>query len=70
MGYLFASKCAIISRLNMVIFFLEMPEITENQIESLTIQELEALGWSYLHGLAIAPEAQFRRSRFTQGCHS
>jgi len=44
-----------------------MPEITENQIESLSIQELEALGWSYLHGLAIAPEAEkSERENFEQ----
>ncbi len=35
-----------------------MFEITENQIEVFSIEVLQALGWNYLHGLAIAPEAE------------
>ncbi|MEW6510847.1 MAG: type I restriction endonuclease subunit R [Bacteroidota bacterium] len=44
-----------------------MPEITENQIEELSIQGLRALSWHYLPGLAIAPEAtKSERETFEQ----
>jgi len=35
-----------------------MKPITENNIESFAIEVLQSLGWSYIHGLAIAPEAE------------
>jgi len=37
---------------------LTTTEITENQIEVLSIQWLQTLGWDYEHGLSIAPEAE------------
>lgn len=44
-----------------------MSEITENQIEALSIELLQALGWGYLHGLSIAPEAEkSERENFEQ----
>ncbi len=33
-----------------------MTKITENEIELMAIEELEGLGWSYLHGGVIAPD--------------
>src|SRR3989338_6363677 len=35
-----------------------MKPITENHIEAFAIEVLQSLGWSYIHGLAIAPEAE------------
>jgi hypothetical protein len=35
-----------------------MSEITENQIETLSLEALKALAWEYLHGLSTAPEAE------------
>ncbi|OGU90658.1 MAG: hypothetical protein A2492_09405 [Ignavibacteria bacterium RIFOXYC12_FULL_35_11] len=35
-----------------------MEPITEDKIEYLAIEELQLLGWEYIHGLAIAPEAE------------
>jgi type I restriction enzyme, R subunit len=35
-----------------------MKEITENKIEEFAIETLQSLGWEYVHGLAIAPEAE------------
>jgi type I restriction enzyme, R subunit len=35
-----------------------MKEITENKIEAFAIETLQSLGWEYVHGLAIAPEAE------------
>jgi type I restriction enzyme R subunit len=32
--------------------------ISENNIEQFAVESLEALGWAYQHGLAIAPEAE------------
>lgn len=44
-----------------------MKPITENIIESFTIETLQELGWTYLHGLAIAPGAeQTERKNFEQ----
>lgn len=41
-----------------------MKPITENHIETFAIEQLQKLGWRYLHGLSIAPgaEAQERTS--------
>jgi type I restriction enzyme R subunit len=33
-----------------------MTKITENEIERWAIEELEKLGWHYLHGAVIAPD--------------
>jgi type I restriction enzyme R subunit len=35
-----------------------MKPITENHIESFTIETLQSMGWEYVHGLAIAPSAE------------
>ncbi|MDA8338734.1 MAG: type I restriction endonuclease subunit R [Nitrospiraceae bacterium] len=35
-----------------------MTKITENSIETYAIETLQALGWDYVHGLAIAPGAE------------
>lgn len=35
-----------------------MPHITENDIELLTIQRLEQLGYSYIYGPAVAPDSE------------
>jgi len=44
-----------------------MKQITENHIEAFAIEVLQSLGWSYIHGLAIAPEAEFsERESFEQ----
>lgn len=44
-----------------------MKPITENHIEAFAISTLAALGWEYLHGLAIAPGAeQSERDSFAQ----
>lgn len=44
-----------------------MPQIAENQIETLSVDVLQALGWDYQHGLAIAPEAEkSERASFEQ----
>jgi type I restriction enzyme R subunit len=32
--------------------------ITENHIETFTIETLQSMGWEYVHGLAIAPGAE------------
>ena len=41
--------------------------MTENNIEQYSIEILHLLGWEYLHGLAIAPEAeQSERESFEQ----
>ncbi|MHB8338974.1 MAG: type I restriction endonuclease, partial [Ignavibacteriaceae bacterium] len=44
-----------------------MKPITEDKIESFAIEQLQSLGWEYLHGLAIAPGAeQSERESFEQ----
>ena len=44
-----------------------MKPITENNIEDFSIEILQSLGWSYVHGLAIAPGAeQSERESFEQ----
>lgn len=44
-----------------------MKPITESDIETLAIEMLEALGWEYVYGLAIAPSAeQAERESFEQ----
>ncbi len=44
-----------------------MSRINENHIETLAIETLQQLGWSYLHGLSIAPGAEFsQRESFEQ----
>ena len=35
-----------------------MKPITEDKIEYFALEQLHNLGWEYLHGLAIAPEAE------------
>jgi hypothetical protein len=40
-----------------------MSKITESEIERHTIEELERLGFQYLHGLAIAPGAESAERR-------
>jgi len=35
-----------------------MKPITEDHIESFSIELLQSLGWQYIHGLAIAPGAE------------
>src|SRR5687767_7739020 len=35
-----------------------MKSITEDNIETFAIEQLRALGWEYIHGLAIAPGAE------------
>lgn len=32
-----------------------MKPITEDHIESFAIEQLQSLGWEYIHGLAFAP---------------
>lgn len=36
-----------------------MTKITENNIEVFAIETLQALGWDYIHGLSIAPGAEY-----------
>ncbi|MDP1993756.1 MAG: type I restriction endonuclease subunit R, partial [Ignavibacteria bacterium] len=44
-----------------------MKPITEDNIESFSIELLQSLGWQYIHGLAIAPGAeQSERENFEQ----
>jgi len=44
-----------------------MKPITEDKIEYFAIEQLNALGWEYLHGLAMAPGAeQQERESFEQ----
>ncbi|MBI4946134.1 MAG: HsdR family type I site-specific deoxyribonuclease [Bacteroidetes bacterium] len=44
-----------------------MKPITENNIETFAIETLQNMGWSYIHGLAIAPGAeQSERESFEQ----
>ena len=44
-----------------------MKPITEDKIEYFAIEQLHSLGWEYLHGLAIAPEAEkAERQNFEQ----
>lgn len=44
-----------------------MKPITETNIETFAIRTLEALGWEYVHGLAIAPNAELaERQSFEQ----
>ncbi|MHB8339080.1 MAG: type I restriction endonuclease, partial [Ignavibacteriaceae bacterium] len=44
-----------------------MKPITEDKIESFAIEQLQSLGWDYIHGLAIAPGAeQSERESFEQ----
>ena len=35
-----------------------MKPITEDKIEYFAIEQLQSLGWDYIHGLAIAPGAE------------
>lgn len=44
-----------------------MNPITENNIETFAIEVLQKLGWEYVHGLSIAPGAEFaERESFEQ----
>ena len=44
-----------------------MKPITESHIETFAIEQLQSLGWQYLHGLAIAPSAEFaERGNFAE----
>ena len=44
-----------------------MKPITENHIETFTIETLQSLGWEYIYGLAIAPGAEKQeRENFEQ----
>lgn len=44
-----------------------MTNITESTIEKFDIEVLKTLGWQYVHGLAIAPGAEFpERKSFEQ----
>jgi type I site-specific restriction-modification system R (restriction) subunit/very-short-patch-repair endonuclease len=44
-----------------------MTTIVENQIETISIEVLQIVGWKYQHGLALAPEAeQSERDSFEQ----
>ncbi len=44
-----------------------MKPITEDHIEFFAIEQLQSLGWEYIHGLAIAPGAeQSERENFEQ----
>lgn len=44
-----------------------MKPITEDKIETFTIETLKSIGWEYIHGLAIAPGAeQAERANFEQ----
>lgn len=44
-----------------------MKPITEDKIETFAIEVLQAMGWEYMHGLAIAPGAeQAERDSFEQ----
>ncbi len=44
-----------------------MNKITESNIETFAIKVLKRLGWEYVHGLAIAPGAEFaERESFEQ----
>ena len=36
-----------------------MKPITEDNIESFAIEVLQSMGWEYIHGLSIAPGAEF-----------
>lgn len=35
-----------------------MTKLTETNIETFAIETLQAVGWEYVHGLAIAPGAE------------
>lgn len=35
-----------------------MSKITENDIELWAIEELESIGWNYVHGAVIAPDGE------------
>lgn len=35
-----------------------MKPITEDKIEHLTIEQLQSLGWEYIHGSEISPEGE------------
>ncbi len=35
-----------------------MKPITEDKIEQLTIEQLNSLGWEYIHGSVISPEGE------------
>lgn len=37
-----------------------MTKLTENDIEMLALEELENLGWTYLHGPEIAPDGEYQ----------
>jgi type I restriction enzyme, R subunit len=44
-----------------------MKPITEDNIESFAIEVLQSMGWEYIHGLSIAPGAEFaERENFEQ----
>ena len=44
-----------------------MKPITEDKIETFAIEVLQSMGWTYIHGLAIAPGAeQAERENFEQ----
>jgi len=44
-----------------------MTLITESNIETFAIEVLQKLGWEYVHGLTIAPGAEFaERESFEQ----
>src|SRR3990170_8626646 len=44
-----------------------MSKITESNIETFAIEVLKTLGWEYVHGLAIAPGAEYaERESFEQ----
>lgn len=44
-----------------------MKPITEDKIEYIALEQLHNLGWEYLHGLVIAPEAEkAERQNFEQ----
>ncbi len=44
-----------------------MKPINENSIEESAIEILQSLGWEYVHGLSIAPGAEFsERESFEQ----
>lgn len=44
-----------------------MKPITESNIETFAIETLESLGWQYVHGLTIAPNAELsERTSFEQ----
>ncbi|MGI9055411.1 MAG: type I restriction endonuclease, partial [Pyrinomonadaceae bacterium] len=46
---------------------MKMKPITESNIETFAIETLESLGWQYIHGLTIAPNAELsERTSFEQ----